>query len=226
MPTPSSYTPFRVPTRGRKRVAPTIAMIVCAAATFLLLPFTTLITGAASNKQDIRSIDVSLPPPPPPPLDVEKPPEEPPPQEQPEPQNNPANQLSLSQMDVALNVGFGDAMAGGFSLEGFATQSEATTVADLGIFDIKDLDKPPSRTRTVSPVYPPELKRARLQGNVVLMIIIDQNGRCTVDKVVESTAREFEQSAITAAEQCVFEPPMKGGQAVRARYRMQVPFRL
>lgn len=129
-------------------------------------------------------------------------------------------------MDVALNVGFGDAMAGGFSVEGFATQSDATTVADLGIFDIKDLDKPPARTRTVTPVYPPELKRARVQGNVVLMIIIDQNGRVSVDKVVESSAREFEQSAITAAEQCVFEPPMKGGQAVRARYRMQVPFRL
>lgn len=201
-------------------------MLLCAAATFLLLPFTTLISGASSNKKDLTSIDVSLPPPPPPPPEVEKPPEEPPPEEEPPPPDSPNNQLSLAQMDVALNVGFGDAMAGGFSVEGFATQSDATTVADLGIFDIKDLDKPPTRTRTVTPVYPPELKRARVQGNVVLMIIIDQNGRVTVDKVVESSAREFEQSAITAAEQCLFEPPMKGGQAVRARYRMQVPFRI
>ena len=63
-------------------------------------------------------------------------------------------------------------------------------------------------------------------ATVVLLIIIDQNGRVSVDKVVESSVREFEQAAITAAEQCVFEPPMKGGQPVRARYRMQVPFRL
>jgi protein TonB len=201
-------------------------MLLCAAGTFLLLPFTTLITGAANNKKDIVSVDVSLPPPPPPPPEMEKPPEEPPPEEEPPPPDNNANPLSLAQMDVALNVGFGDAMAGGFSVEGFATQSEATTVADLGIFDVKDLDKPPSRTKTVTPAYPPELKRARVQGTVVLLIIIDQNGRVSVDKVLESSAREFESAAVTAAEQCLFEPPMKGGQAVRARYRMQVPFRL
>lgn len=207
-------------------MAPAVAMIVCAAGTFLLLPFTTLITGAANNRKEMTTIDVSLPPPPPPPPEIEKPPDEPPPEEEPPPPDSPNNQLSLAQMDVALNVGFGDAMAGGFSVEGFATQSDATTVADLGIFDVKDLDKPPARTRTVTPVYPPELKRARVQGTVVLLIIIDQNGRVSVDKVVQSTVREFEQAAITAAEQCIFEPPMKGGQAVRARYRMQVPFRM
>lgn len=131
-------------------------------------------------------------------------------------------------MDVALNAGFGDAMAGGFSVDGFANagQSDASTVADIAIFDVKDLDKPPTRIKTVAPAYPPELKRARVQGNVVLLIIIDVTGRPSVDKVLESTAREFEHAAITAAEQCQFEPPMKGGQAVRARYRMQVPFRL
>lgn len=225
-PQPHSHQPFVIPRRGRRRLAPAVAMLLCAAGTFLLLPFTTLITGAANNKKDIVSVDVSLPPPPPPPPEMEKPPEEPPPEEEPPPPDNNANPLSLAQMDVALNVGFGDAMAGGFSVEGFATQSDATTVADLGIFDVKDLDKPPSRTKTVTPAYPPELKRARVQGTVVLLIIIDQNGRVSVDKVLESSAREFEGAAVTAAEQCLFEPPMKGGQAVRARYRMQVPFRL
>jgi len=226
LPKAASLAPFQVPKAGKRKYAPAIAMIACAAGTFLLLPFTTLISGAANTRKDITSVDISLPPPPPPPPETEKPPEEPPPQEQEPPPDNSANQLSLSQMDVALNVGFGDAMAGGFSVDGFATQSEATTVADLGIFDVKDLDRPPSRTKTVPPIYPPEMKRARVQGNVTLLIIIDQNGRVSVDKVVDSSAREFEQAAITAAEQCIFEPPMKGGQAVRARYRMQVPFRL
>ncbi|MBE2216287.1 MAG: TonB family protein, partial [Opitutaceae bacterium] len=122
----------------------------------------------------------------------------------------------------AINPGVGDAVAGAFGFDGFGVQPDAA--GDLQIFDVADLDRPPRRTRTIPPVYPVDLKRARIAGEVRLMLIIDQAGRPRVEKVVQSSHREFEQAAITAAEQCLFEPPTVGGQVVSARYTMRVPF--
>lgn len=198
-------------------------MILCSIAVFLLLPFTQYISGGNDGKVDIRSVDVTLPPPPPPP------PEPPPPEEQheeeppPDLQKSPP-QLSLSQMELALNPGIGDAMAGAFAFEGFGVQPDA--VGDLDIFDVADLDRPPRRVKTVPPVYPIEMRRSRIQGVVALILVIDKNGNATVEKVAETTNREFNQAAIAAAEQCRWEPPMKNGEPVRARYLMRVPFRL
>lgn len=199
------------------------AMLLCAAGVFLILPFTQYISSVGDDKIEIRTVDVSLPPPPPPP------PEPPPPEEdkveEPPPElQRTTQQLSLSQMDLALNPGIGDAMAGAFAFEGFGVEPD--TVGDLQIFDVSDLDQAPRRTKTVLPIYPAELRRIRVEGTVALIVIIDQNGRTTVEKVVSSSAREFTQPAILAAEQCVFEPPTKDGKPVRARYTMNVPFRI
>ena len=128
-----------------------IAMVLCASGVFLILPFTQYISGGGNDKSDIVTIDVSLPPPPPPP------PEPPPPEEEivdeppPEMSRN-VQQLSLSQMSLALNPGIGDALAGAFAFEGFGVEPD--TVGDLKIFDVSDLDQPPRRLKTVLPVYP------------------------------------------------------------------------
>ncbi len=226
MPTPPVVTPFQGREGGYNRTRPVAAALIAAAGIFLLLPLTTLVRGGIRKGDEIRTVEVSLPPPPPPPMDEPPPEPEPPPESQPEPEPIEPQQLSLAQMELALNPGFGDAMAGGFHFESFASQSDASTIADLEIFDVRDLDKPPARIKTVPPTYPLELKRARVQGTVVLLLIIDQDGRVTVDSVVEADVREFIQPAIAAAEQCIFESPTRGGQKVRARYTMRVPFRL
>ena len=92
------------------------------------------------------------------------------------------------------------------------------------LFEIAELDRVPRRLKTVTPVYPTEMKRARIQGEVQLVLVIDESGRVTVEGVKDSTARAFTDAAIAAVEQCVFESPMKNGQRVRARYSMRVPF--
>jgi TonB family protein len=94
------------------------------------------------------------------------------------------------------------------------------------LFDLKELDRVPRRVRTVMPVYPHELRRASVTGEVVLLVIIDVNGRVEVERVVSATNREFETAAVKAAEQCVFETPLRGGRPVNARYRWNIPFEL
>ena len=200
-----------------------IAMVLCAAGVFLILPFTQYISGGGNDKGNIVTVDIALPPPPPPP------PEPPPPEneqiEEPPPEmQRTVQQLSLSQMDLALNPGFGDAMAGAFAFDGFGVEPD--TIGDLQIFDVSDLDQPPRRVKTVLPVYPPELRRMRINGVVSLILIIDTNGTASVEKVISSSAREFTQPAIDAVEQCLFETPTKDGKPVRARYKIDIPFRI
>lgn len=96
----------------------------------------------------------------------------------------------------------------------------------IKLFDLKELDRVPRRTRTVVPVYPFELRRAGVMGEVVLLVIIDPSGHVEVERVISATHREFEVAAVKAAEQCVYESPLKGGQKVSARYTWSIPFML
>lgn len=193
----------------------------CTAGIFILLPFTQMIASLGKKPTELLTVDVA-PPPPPPPLDMEVP--DPPPQDPPPPEmERVPQQLSLSQMDVALNLGVGDAVAGAFAFDGFGMSAD-DAVGDLGIFDIKDLDSVPKRVRTAPLNYPPEFKRARLGGMVTLMIIISETGSVQVEKVVQSSHREFEPSAVRFAESCAFEPPKRGGRTVRARYTWPIRF--
>jgi protein TonB len=98
--------------------------------------------------------------------------------------------------------------------------------AGVRLFDLKDLDRVPRRVRTKMPEYPHELRRAGIKGDVVLLVIIDVNGRVEVERVISSTHREFEVAAVKAAEQCVFESPLRAGQRVNARYTWNIPFDL
>jgi protein TonB len=219
-PVPPSQKPYLA-----HRRAPPIPLwagtVLCSLGVFLLLPFTQMIASLGKKPSDLFTVEVATPPPPPP---EEMEPPEPPPDEPPPPDvAPPPQQLSLSQMDVALNLGVGDAGAGAFSFDGFGvTASE--TAGDLEIFDVKDLDSVPRRIRTAALVYPPHLKRARVPGTVTLIAIIDENGDVKVERVVKSSVNDFETPAIKFAEGCAFEPPKKGGKAVRARYTWPIRF--
>ncbi len=96
----------------------------------------------------------------------------------------------------------------------------------LRLFDLKDLDRVPRRLKTVLPEYPHEMRRTSTSGEVVLIVIINTAGRVEVERVVSATNPEFEAAAVRAAEQCVFEAPLRGGQHVNARYRWEIPFEI
>jgi periplasmic protein TonB len=94
------------------------------------------------------------------------------------------------------------------------------------LFELRELDRVPRRVRTVMPVYPHELRRAGIKGEVVLLVIIDVSGHVEVERVISATHREFEVAAVKAAEQCLFESPLRAGQRVNARYTWNIPFDL
>jgi periplasmic protein TonB len=95
------------------------------------------------------------------------------------------------------------------------------------VFNLKDLDqRPEPRGVRANPVYPFEMKRAGIPGEVVLRFIVDANGDVRDVEVVSSSQREFESPAVQAVLKWKFKPGKKGGKAVNTRMQIPINFNL
>lgn len=189
---------------------------------FLLLPLTRYIAQFAEDYQ-YNSISVVNPPPPPLPEVQELEEEQVEEAETPEMEAVEPEPISLSELQASLHVGAGTSFAGGADLSQFFFQVE-----DIGeiIFEIKDLDKKPKLLSANPPQYPPELKRDRVEGEVVLLVMINEEGKVSVLDVERSTHRMFEMSAIRAARSAIYTPPTRNGEKVKVKFYLPFNFRL
>jgi len=184
-------------------------------AVFFLVPFTQILSGLEKQDRTVGSFDIAPPPPPPPP-ELEEPPD-PPPQEEPPPQmSEPPPPLSLTQLEMALTPGIGDAMTASFGGGFFEVQPDA--VADLDLFDVSDLDELPRPITNPRMPAPFEARRERISGLYRIEIEINQNGDTRVIKVLEATPERFREEAIQFVQTIKWTPPKKNGEPVRARY--------
>lgn len=89
------------------------------------------------------------------------------------------------------------------------------------LFDLANLDQVPVPRLQARPVYPFEMRRAGITGEVLVGFIVDSNGDVRDAYAIRSNQREFEAAAIQAVMKWKFRPGRKGGRAVNTR--MQVP---
>jgi protein TonB len=89
------------------------------------------------------------------------------------------------------------------------------------LFNLADLDQPPLPTVRVSPVYPYEMRRAGVSGEVLVGFIVDSTGQVRDVHAVRSSRREFADEAVRAVLQWKFSPGRRSGVPVNTR--MQVP---
>lgn len=68
------------------------------------------------------------------------------------------------------------------------------------------LTKPPVLIQAVAPEYPPAAAKAGLEADVLVRIDIDEHGIVTKVEVVSPVGNGFDEAAVAAAEQYVFEP--------------------
>jgi protein TonB len=190
-------------------------------AVFLVLPLTQMVSSYAKRELYLRDSDTVVmetppdfdePPPPPP---EEQPPEEP------EPQLGDAEQPMNLNVDLDVAVGSGGAMA----MSSFgAGESLAEEMAQA--LDVSDLDKPPTLVSSVPPTYPPALRRAKVEGAVVLVFVLNEAGRVEDPRVESSTHPEFEQPALKAVRRWRFRAGEKAGEKVRTYMRQPIRFRV
>jgi periplasmic protein TonB len=90
---------------------------------------------------------------------------------------------------------------------------------------VRDYDQPPRLLRSVSPQYPQEAFVKKIEGTVVLEILIDSTGRVAWARVVTSIPA-LDGAAIATVKQWLFEPAVKRGRHVATLARAPVAFRI
>ena len=202
------YTP---PTTKVSWPLTVLGAVVGTLCVFLVLPLTQVISSGAQRQLEIAKIDKAAPPPPPPePEEAEPPPE----------LTEQSMPLSLSDLDLDVSAGTGGVFGQGLNFGG------EQALQDVAIFDIADLDQRPQAIAQVAPRHPPELLKARIEGTVVLLFVLDENGRVQDPRVESSSRPEFEKPALAAVRKWRFKPGTREGKAVRSYVRQQIAFRL
>lgn len=192
------------------------------AAIFCILPFSHLV-NKPSRTVELRKTSVSeLPPeqeetPPPPQNETEKAPETPA-----EPQlTETVQQIPLSA-DLEVAAGSGGALSGFGEVKALANE----TAVQQDAFDVSELQQRPEAVSQVPPSYPAELRKSKIEGSVVLVFVLSEQGRVEDPRVESSSRTEFEKPALEAIKKWRFRPGLKDGQPVRSYVRMPMKFRI
>lgn len=203
-------------------LAVTISGAVLALACFLVLPLLQAITQP--EKSDVDFVDsgaVELPPPPPPEPEEEddQPEDEPPPPQMAEE----APPLDLSDLELALNPGFGGSGVGsGFALPTAALlQNTGNSMNQL--FDMGDLEESPRVIFRARPETTLAMKK-RLPCTVFIVMTVDAQGRVVNPTVVRSDDAMFDAPALKAIRKWKFEPGKRGGKPDSFRVRQPITF--
>jgi protein TonB len=186
---------------------------------FLVLPLLQAMSTLPPADTLVRQVDTTqLPPPPPPPEDE---PEDEPEQEEKPPELNEAPPLDLSQLEMALNPGFGEgSMSSDF---GVRLNNLAGVSGEADMFSMSDLDQTPRPTYRSSPVMTKKLLGLG-GGKVILIFMVNERGR-VVQPIVESSSNPaFERAALDAIKKWRFEPGKRSGQPVSFRMRQPITF--
>ncbi len=97
-------------------------------------------------------------------------------------------------------------------------------LAGVTIYEISNLDRIPSVKSQARPVYPVELRKAGVAGDVLVEFIVDANGDVRDAQVLKAEPPDFAESAVTAVSQWKFQPGEKDGQPVHTRMRVPIRF--
>lgn len=155
-----------------------------------------------------------------PPPEIE--PEVKPPEQAPEPELAEVDQTIPLSADLEVATGSGGALAGFGDIRSLTAATEVQQDA----FDVSDLEKRPEPTSQVAPVYPAELRKAKVEGMVTIVFVLDETGRVEDPRVENSSRPEFEKPALDAIRKWRFSPGQKDGQPVRTYIRVPLRFRV
>jgi TonB family protein len=95
-----------------------------------------------------------------------------------------------------------------------------------GVFSIGGGVSEPRLLSQVQPEYSDDARKARVQGTVELVIVVDANGNVLVDNVRKSLGYGLDQRAIEAVRKWKFAPGKKDGQPVATWVSVLVNFSL
>ncbi|MBC2607566.1 energy transducer TonB [Pelagicoccus albus] len=192
-----------------------ISAVVLAFGLFLLIPLTQLLEDEEPIPMTVRQV-LTLNPPtreaPPPPEDAQPEEEVPPPKFE-----QVVQDIPLMELDLELDPGASDAIAMATPLQDFADETEVMESIEQ-IFSFDDMAESPRLVSVPRVRFPRTLSaRGVLEGRVVLLVVIDEEGLVSVERVVSSTHEELVEEALRVAKKARFSIPVVDGKKVKVR---------
>lgn len=84
----------------------------------------------------------------------------------------------------------------------------------------------PARVRkSVSPVYPPAARQARVGGTVVARVLVSETGRPLQVEVIRGVRPDLADAAVACIQKWTFDPGRRGGREVQSWMTVEIPFR-
>jgi protein TonB len=96
----------------------------------------------------------------------------------------------------------------------------------IPVFDPSMLDQQAMPRVQSKPIYPFEMRRQGIGGQVMVEFIVDANGDVRNAYAARSTQHEFEAAAVAAVSKWKFKPGKKGGRAVATHLQVPIEFTL
>jgi len=95
-----------------------------------------------------------------------------------------------------------------------------------GVFSVGGNVSAPIPIFKPEPAYTDEARNAKLQGIIVLLIIVDTSGNVTDCRVVKPLGMGLDEKAVETVKTWRFEPALRTGTPVSVRVSVQIAFRL
>lgn len=215
---------FRAP--GSRRDLPLSLLLGGAAAIglFVVMALTQMIGSVEPPKSEITETMMAYVPPD---IEVIEEEEPPPPEEEEEPPpelEDDVPELSLDQLDIALNPGTGGSLAGDFAMPTIRTSQ-----ADLGtegFVDFSQLDRNPRPIGVTGFNFPRRLKKQKVSGKIVLLIKLSEEGEVMDVQIDQSNLPRFDAFVLEEVAGWRFTPPTMQGRPVKAQARLPIPINI
>jgi TonB family protein len=94
------------------------------------------------------------------------------------------------------------------------------------VYELSALDQTPVARFQARPQYPFEMRRAGVNGEVVVDFLVDTNGEVQDAYALRSSQKEFEAAAVQAVSKWRFKPGRKGGRDVPTHMQVPIVFTL
>lgn len=200
----------------RRSFSLTTATLICLIV-FVALPITNFVNGVLSPGNIVQDGPIVVNPPVLPDERIEPPK----PKEEPKIDELKVDPLppSIQQMEVILTQDLRSIASGAIYVPSIDTGEALEEIANWN-----ELSRHPRPITQRRPIYPPELRRQRVEGHVTVEFVITTQGSVTRLRVVESSNPGFEQNALKAVRQWRFQPGEKNGKIVNVLARQNIPF--
>jgi TonB family protein len=133
-------------------------------------------------------------------------------------------QLSLDQLDIALNPGGnGGALAGDFFLPNVSSMIGTSQQNMQAFVDFADLDQRPRPIGVFGFNFPRRLLKEKVRGKIVLLLKLNPEGEVLDVQIDSSSLPDFNDFVVAEVGGWRFTPPTQQGRPVQAQARLPIP---